>query len=85
MPQKKSLQNKEIEKPGTVIYENNTFIVRILYRCNASWQGEIIWLEGKRQKKFRSLLELVMLIQEAMPEKERAETDCKLKTVEGSK
>jgi hypothetical protein len=42
------------------------FFVRVLFRRNASWQGEIQWLEGEKTKSFRSVLELISLMQEAM-------------------
>jgi len=42
-----------------------SFLIRIQYRQNASWQGTIQWLEEKKTKKFRSELEMMMLINEA--------------------
>lgn len=43
-----------------------TFAIRILFRQNASWQGSITWLEGKREQSFRSALELVLLMGSAL-------------------
>jgi len=43
-----------------------TFILRILFRQNASWQGSITWLEGRREQSFRSALELIFLIDSAV-------------------
>ena len=43
-----------------------TFAIRILFRQNASWQGSVIWLEGKREQSFRSALELVLLMGSAL-------------------
>lgn len=43
-----------------------TFAVRVLFRQNASWQGSITWLEGKREERFRSVLELVLLMDSAL-------------------
>lgn len=43
-----------------------TFAVRILFRQNASWQGSVTWLEGKREQSFRSVLELLLLIDSAL-------------------
>lgn len=42
-----------------------TFLVRVQFRENTTWQGRVEWLEGKKSKPFRSLLELIMLMQEA--------------------
>ena len=39
-----------------------TFGVRVLFRQNASWQGSVSWLEGRREESFRSVLELVLLM-----------------------
>ncbi len=38
-----------------------TFLVNILYRQNATWQGTITWVEGEKSDNFRSALELFML------------------------
>ncbi|MEA4934630.1 MAG: hypothetical protein VB071_13765 [Lawsonibacter sp.] len=43
-----------------------TFAVRILFRQNASWQGSITWLEGGMEQGFRSVLELVLLMDSAL-------------------
>lgn len=43
-----------------------TFQVRVLFRQNASWQGSVVWLEGKREESFRSALELFFLIDSAL-------------------
>ena len=43
-----------------------TFRVRILFRQNASWQGTITWLEGKQEQSFRSVLELILLMNTAL-------------------
>ena len=43
-----------------------TFAVQILFRQNTSWQGAITWLEGQQEKSFRSVLELVLLMDNAI-------------------
>ncbi len=47
-----------------------TFAVRILFRQNASWQGSVIWQEGRQEQTFRSVLELVLLMDSALTCKE---------------
>lgn len=42
--------------------EKATFIVRIQYRQNATWQGEVTWAEKDKTQSFRSALELLKLI-----------------------
>ena len=44
-----------------------TVLVRVMYRQNASWQGQAIWVEGKKQVQcFRSALELLHLFQNVL-------------------
>ncbi len=43
-----------------------TFSLRILFRQNASWQGSVTWIEGKQEEYFRSVLELISLIDGAL-------------------
>ncbi len=43
-----------------------TFSLRLLFRQNASWQGTIEWHEGKSEETFRSVLELLLLIDSAL-------------------
>lgn len=44
----------------------STFTVRILFRQNASWQGSVFWQEGKQEQCFRSVLELILLMDNAL-------------------
>jgi hypothetical protein len=42
-----------------------TFIVKI-YNCqNGTWQGKIIWADENRSQHFRSMLEMLKLMDEA--------------------
>lgn len=43
-----------------------TFEMRILFRQNVSWQGSLCWLEAKQEQHFRSVLELIFLIDNAL-------------------
>ncbi len=42
--------------------EQGTFIVKIRYRQNATWQGHVTWVEENKTVPFRSALELIKLI-----------------------
>lgn len=46
----------------------NTFVVSILYTQHSSWQGSIDWISGgeKKTQCFRSALELIRLIDDAV-------------------
>ena len=52
-----------------------TFILQILFRRNCSWQGTLVWLEGKKNENFRSFLELLWLMNSALDDKEVKEGD----------
>ncbi|MCR4632567.1 MAG: hypothetical protein K5648_00400 [Erysipelotrichaceae bacterium] len=43
-----------------------TFIIRVQHRQNSSWQGRITWVEQDKTLYFRSVWEMVKLIEEAM-------------------
>lgn len=43
-----------------------TFVIRLLYRQHTSWQGYVTWVEGGEEKPFRSVLELILLINSAL-------------------
>ena len=49
-----------------------TFTLKVLFRQNASWQGTVTWLEGRREQNFRSVLELILLMDSAIQEQEQA-------------
>jgi hypothetical protein len=42
-----------------------SFLVQILYYQNATWQGTIHWIEGRKTKGFRSEFEMLKLLEEA--------------------
>ena len=43
-----------------------TFEMRVLFRQHASWQGELLWLEKNARQRFRSVLELITLMDSAL-------------------
>lgn len=43
-----------------------TFAVRVIFRQNAGWQGSVTWLEGGQEQSFRSVLELLLLLDSAL-------------------
>ena len=43
-----------------------TFIVKVDYCENESWQGRVTWAEENKSEHFRSALELIKLIDGAM-------------------
>lgn len=47
-----------------------TFLIRVLFRQNTSWQGCLTWVDGGREQSFRSVLELILLIHSALEQTE---------------
>lgn len=52
-----------------------TFNIQIQYRENATWQGKILWVEGKQDSHFRSALEMLKLIDSALDKAEGKEEE----------
>lgn len=50
--------------------EKATFLVQVLFRQNATWQGKIKWIESGEETKFRSTLEMLKLMDEAITKTE---------------
>lgn len=48
--------------------EKATFVVQVQLRQNATWQGSVEWLEEKKRCHFRSTLELLRLMDSAVPD-----------------
>lgn len=49
-----------------------TFELKILFRQHGSWQGTVIWKERRQEESFRSVLELIHLMDSAL----RTERGC---------
>ncbi len=43
-----------------------TFLVRVLFRRNDTWQGTVCWKEKGEQASFRSFLELLIMVDSAV-------------------
>lgn len=52
---------------------NETFIVNIKCRENATWQGKVTWAQKSKTKYFRSTLELIKMLNSAMDDDNVAE------------
>lgn len=53
--------------------QSSNFLVSIYRQENHSWQGVIQWLDTGKKVHFRSQLEMIMLMQEAMESKNGAD------------
>lgn len=63
--QKQEVMNMAV-KPG----KRATFVVHVCYRQNATWQGTILWADEKKKVNFRSALEMLKLMDNALNEPE---------------
>lgn len=67
------MEKKEINEPTAYSGREATFVVHVKYRQNATWQGVVTWAEKKKQKSFRSALELIKLMDSAIEENKQEE------------
>lgn len=47
-----------------------TFVVHVKHRQHSTWQGEVVWAEKNEKRSFRSALELLKLIDNALEDEE---------------
>ena len=43
-----------------------TFVLKVFFRQNTSWQGSVTWKEADLDQNFRSVLELLLLLDDAL-------------------
>ncbi len=82
-PGEQPMKNKHWDKPKEVITGKSgstDFLIRVLFRKNTTWQGEIHWLDSEKKRSFRSSLELMLLMQEAMDETETPRANYNFRT-----
>jgi len=69
---KKVLEDDEVlEQHGDL----GTFIVRVQHRQNSSWQGRLTWVEENKTVYFRSVWELMKLVNDALNHSKQSEND----------
>lgn len=49
---------------------SSTFIIKVMREQNDTWQGSITWAEENRTEYFRSVLEMVSLMNDAIEKKD---------------
>lgn len=65
---KKDVEN--LAEGQEMLGKKATFNIQVKFRQNASWQGSIQWMEGKKTQNFRSVLELLKLMDEAVSQED---------------
>ncbi len=64
-----TLERKKIMADETLLSRHGdlgSFIIRVQHRQNSSWQGRITWMEEDKTVHFRSIFEMVKLIESAL-------------------
>jgi len=69
--ERRSFYDKPPSKISLIENEHNmgelaTFSLRVIFRQNSSWQGSILWQERESEQSFRSALELILLMDDAL-------------------
>ena len=59
---KEIIANSDLPQNG----KTANFILKVVFRQNASWQGSLSWLNQNKEESFRSVLELLKLIDNAL-------------------
>jgi hypothetical protein len=62
----KNLRDSSVKPTSKKTLGKPEFLVRLNLRHNATWQGELHWLNADRRVHFRSVMEMVALMEEAM-------------------
>jgi hypothetical protein len=72
---KHKIDGNEVMKDETasgIVFEPGdtkcTFEITVKFRQNATWQGQILWAEKNLKQNFRSVLEMLRLMDEALTE-----------------
>lgn len=79
-PVKPEIIKKEVRQfmsDDTFINEQGkkaSFMIQVQFRQNATWQGTITWLDEKKTQHFRSTLEMIKLMDNALDESTGAGT-----------
>jgi len=53
---------EETNKTANITATDNSFLIKIKYRQNSSWQGTVQWIETGKTQTFKSCLELIRLM-----------------------
>lgn len=67
----------QVERRGQKMKKKQTFILEINDDQNQSWQGKVEWIQGQKRQSFRSVMELLRLIDSVVC----GESQCDQKTM----
>ena len=76
-PEIPSMKGRSIVQETDQLLEHKgslaTFVVHVQYRQNATWQGRLVWADRKMEVGFRSALEMIKLMDQALDQSDPAE------------
>lgn len=67
------METVDVITRGYDIMGKSTFIVKIDNKQKETWQGEIIWADENKRRRFRSCLEMLKLMDEAVQNSDNKE------------
>lgn len=62
----KSVRRGRVDMSEKAKDEKATFVIQVQFRRNATWQGTIQWVDQNKRQSFRSTLEMIRLIDQAL-------------------
>ena len=66
-------ETEKAENQRDIGSTKGTFEISVKFMQNSTWQGQIHWIEKNQKQNFRSALEMLKLMDEALTETEDAE------------
>ena len=68
---KNTSDNKNTHDTAEIRHDRQeTFIVKVQHQHNSTWQGKITWAEKNKTMNFRSLWEMIHLMEDAIGEED---------------
>ena len=69
------LRAKRVVRGGITSVKKQMFILEVNDTQDHSWQGQLKWIQGDSKQSFRSVIELLRLIDSAVSEEEAASAE----------
>jgi len=66
-------ENGIIDNQRDIGSTRGTFEISVKFMQNSTWQGQIHWIEKNRKQNFRSALEMLKLMDEALTDESNSE------------
>ena len=76
-PQRKTHERIKVMTDNELLAKHGdigTFIVRVQHRQNSTWQGRVTWMEENKTVQFRSVWEMIKLIESAVDQVSQPDT-----------